>query len=199
MSDYFLYKAFLKGFVKEANGGVPGVINKPVTPKVTSPNVKTPNVPAPNVPAPNVPAPNVPAKPRLDPSNFINTKHKELPLPPEVLKAFNQVEASGLEGIIPGSNDNGRARGPLQIHKSNYADAVEWNPSLTNNASYLDTTNRVYASKVMQAYFNRYNRDGLANTNVSSLARTWNGGPKGNTKPSTLGYADKILKAYTSR
>jgi hypothetical protein len=51
-------------------------------------------------------------------------------------------------------------------------------------------TNRALARKVYQAYLERYARGATA----EQAARRWNGGPRGDQKPATLGYWRKVEK-----
>jgi hypothetical protein len=104
------------------------------------------------------------------------------------LKALNHVEASGKTGAIVG--DNGKALGPYQIHRVYWEDVAD-----KVGGKYSDVTNKAYAERVVNAYLNKYAPKAVAAKDYETLARIHNGGPRGATKPSTLGYWKKVQKA----
>ncbi len=103
----------------------------------------------------------------------------------QFLKALHQVESGGREGVIIG--DNGKALGPLQIHR------VYWNDVASKvGGRYEDVTNYNYSTKVVLAYFLKYAKDALKNKDWETLAKIHNGGPKGHKKKSTEKYWQKV-------
>jgi hypothetical protein len=105
-------------------------------------------------------------------------------------KALHQVETSGRVGHIVG--DNGKALGPLQIHRVYFQDASEFDPSLGKN--YNQVTNFDFAKRVVTAYLKRYVPSAVAKKDFETLARVHNGGPNGHKKQATLKYWDKVRK-----
>lgn len=107
--------------------------------------------------------------------------------PPESFwRALHQVETSGRRGAILG--DNGKSLGPLQISRAYHADSRV-------AGSYEQVTDLAYARRVATAYLKRYAPQAWARGDVATLARIHNGGPTGNRKAATLGYADKVRRA----
>ncbi len=105
-------------------------------------------------------------------------------------KALHMVESSGRTGRIIG--DNGKALGPLQIHREYFNDAVEADPSLGNN--YNQVTDLEFSKRVVTAYLKRYAPTAVVKKDFETLARVHNGGPRGHKNPSTLAYWNKIQK-----
>ena len=102
-----------------------------------------------------------------------------------LITALIAVESNGNDFAI---GDNGRALGPLQIHK---AVVLDVNRVTGSRHRWEDMTNRVLARKVCQAYLERYGKG----CTTEQLARKWNGGPSGDRKPATLGYWRKVEAA----
>ena len=102
-------------------------------------------------------------------------------------RALHIVETGGKLG--PTIGDQGRALGPLQIHKSYHADSRV-------AGDYSRCADLDYSKRVVTAYLQRYAPTAYAAGNVEVLARVHNGGPKGATKPATKGYATKV-KAFS--
>ena len=102
-------------------------------------------------------------------------------------RALHIVETSGKLG--PTIGDQGRALGPLQIHKSYHADSRV-------AGDYARCADLEYSKRVVTAYLQRYAPQAWAAGDVEVLARVHNGGPKGATKPATKGYATKV-KAFS--
>jgi hypothetical protein len=105
-------------------------------------------------------------------------------------KALHQVESSGRTGKILG--DNGKALGPLQIHRGYFQDASEVDPSLGKN--YNQVTDLEFSKRVVIAYLNRYVPKAVATKDFQTLARVHNGGPRGHKNPATVGYWNKVKK-----
>jgi hypothetical protein len=121
--------------------------------------------------------------------------HSIKPLPSEVIRAINMVEAGGRKVNVP-TGDHGKALGPFQIHKPYWIDALEYNPTLKTidgkPATWNDCNNYDYAVKVVNAYMNRYAKKYIGNTlqdtDVMKIALKHNGGGDPN-------YTAKIKKA----
>ena len=102
-----------------------------------------------------------------------------------LISALITVESSGNDLAI---GDQGRAIGPLQIHKTVVLDVNRFTGS---HYRHQDMTNRAAARAVCQAYLEHYGRGAT----TEQLARRWNGGPTGDRKPATLPYWRKVEKA----
>lgn len=105
--------------------------------------------------------------------------------PDSFFRALHVVETSGRTGPILG--DNGRALGPLQIHRGYHADA-------RIGGDYARCVDLEYSKRVVSAYLQRYAPQAWAAGDVSTLARIHNGGPRGDKKTATLGYAAKVTR-----
>jgi hypothetical protein len=104
--------------------------------------------------------------------------------PPESFwRALHQVETSGRHGPIVG--DGGKALGPLQIHRGFHADSRVAGP-------YERVADLAYARRVATAYFKRWAPEAFAKGDTETLARVFNGGPRGHLKAATKGYAAKV-------
>ena len=104
--------------------------------------------------------------------------------------AIWSVESDQRTGAILG--DNGNARGPLQIWRACWIDATQFDPSI--GGTYEDCADLEYAVRIFRAYTARYateRRLGRTPTDIDK-ARIWNGGPNGDKKSATLGYAEKV-------
>ena len=105
--------------------------------------------------------------------------------PASFFRALHVVETSGRTGAIIG--DNGRALGPLQIHKAYHADA-------RIGGDYSRCADLDYSKRVVTAYLQRYAPAAWAAGDVTTLARIHNGGPRGASKPATKSYSDKVAR-----
>lgn len=101
-----------------------------------------------------------------------------------LITALIAVESNGNDNAV---GDNGRALGPLQIHRAVVLDVNRFTGS---RHRWEDMTNRALARKVCQAYLEHYARGATA----EQAARRWNGGPSGDRKGATLGYWRKVEK-----
>ena len=110
-----------------------------------------------------------------------------------ILDAICQVESSG--GTNKADGDGGKAIGPFQIWRIYWTDATSYDKSL--GGTYQDCRDRVYAEKVVIAYWKRFCPDALANDDFETLARVHNGGPNGAKKERTKEYWLKVQKALT--
>ena len=105
--------------------------------------------------------------------------------PDSFFRALHIVETSGRTGAIIG--DQGRALGPLQIHRAYHADA-------RIGGDYSRCADLDYSRRVVTAYLQRYAPAAWASGDVKTLARIHNGGPKGATKTATVSYGDKVAR-----
>ena len=102
-----------------------------------------------------------------------------------LITALMIVECSGNDQAI---GDNGRALGPLQIHRGVVLDVNRFTGS---NYRHQDMTNRAAARAVCEAYLRHYGK----NCTTEQLARKWNGGgPSGDKKKATEAYWAKVKK-----
>ena len=105
--------------------------------------------------------------------------------PPSFFRALHVVETSGRTGAILG--DQGRALGPLQIHRGYHADSRV-------AGDYSRVADLDYSKRVVTAYLQRYAPAAWAAGDVTTLARIHNGGPRGHLKPATKAYGDKVAR-----
>lgn len=106
-----------------------------------------------------------------------------------LLDAMVQVESGGRLDLV---GDNGKAIGPLQIHRIYWIDAVSYDKTLVSlGGKYEDCKRLEYAEKVVVAYWNCY---ASKNASWKELACIHNGGPKGFGKKVTEGYWAKVNK-----
>ena len=102
-----------------------------------------------------------------------------------LISALIIVESSGNDLAI---GDNGRALGPLQIHRGVVQDV---NRITGSNYQWQQMTNRVQARAVCEAYLQHYGKG----CTTEQLARKWNGGgPAGDRKSATEAYWAKVKK-----
>jgi len=113
-------------------------------------------------------------------------------LPQKFLNAEIQVESSGRDNAV---GDNGRAIGCLQIHRTCWEDARQFDSSLGNYQNYSNCFNREYSCRVMSAYLHRYCPDAIRNNDFETMARVWNGGSNGRNSTRTLDYWRKVKAA----
>ena len=107
------------------------------------------------------------------------------------------TESSGREGQIMG--DNGKSRGPLQISRAAWKDAMEYDNGIGGQYEDVDTIE--YAIQVFRAYWHRYatvERLGHRAT-ANDIARIWNGGPNGFRMSSTIPYWKTISNALPTQ
>jgi len=102
-----------------------------------------------------------------------------------LISALIIVESSGNDLAI---GDNGRAIGPLQIHRGVVQDVNRFTGS---NYRHQDMTNRVQARAVCEAYLKHYGKG----KTTEDQARIWNAGPRGHhKKQATQAYWNKVRK-----
>jgi len=98
-------------------------------------------------------------------------------------RALHIVETSGKLG--PTIGDNGKALGPLQIHRAYHADSRV-------SGDYSRCADLEYSKRVVAAYLQRYAPQAWAAGDVETLARIHNGGVRGASKPATKGYGVRV-------
>jgi len=102
-----------------------------------------------------------------------------------LISALIMVESSNNDLAI---GDNGRAIGPLQIHRAVVQDV---NRITGSHYRHQDMTNRVAARAVCEAYLKHYGKG----KTTEDQARIWNGGPQGHKKKTaTQAYWNKVEK-----
>ena len=112
-----------------------------------------------------------------------------------LITALMIVESSGNDQTI---GDNGRALGPLQIHRGVVLDV---NRITGSNYRHQDMTNRAAARAVCQAYLEHYvteKRIGRKPT-IADFAKVWNSGPDGFKKTCSEKYAAKVQLQTTKQ
>lgn len=107
---------------------------------------------------------------------------------PLLLSALIQVESNG--------NDHARGRhgelGALQIKPIMVRDV---NRIMGTHYAHQQVTNRTISLFIANAYLSHYGR----NLSDESLARLWQGGPKGLRKSSTRAYARRVMRELENR
>ena len=115
--------------------------------------------------------------------------------------AIRQVETEGECDPLNAVGDRGRSRGPYQIGRIYYIDAVQYNPRLQDGGKSYENVygsgSMEYSERVMQAYMDRYATEARLGHPATDedIARIHNGGPYGFRKSSTLKYWEKV-QAY---
>ncbi len=107
--------------------------------------------------------------------------------PDSFFRALHVVETSGRTGPILG--DQGRALGPLQIHRAYHADSRV-------AGDYERVADLDYSKRVATAYLRRYAPAAWAAGDVETLARIHNGGLTGHKRASTLPYLRKFRSVF---
>jgi hypothetical protein len=106
-----------------------------------------------------------------------------------LITALIAVESSGNDLAI---GDNGRALGPLQIHRGVVLDV---NRITGSHYRWEQMTNRVQARAVCEAYLTHYGKSNSSKqATIEELARRWNGGPTGDRKVATVAYWLKVKR-----
>jgi hypothetical protein len=102
-----------------------------------------------------------------------------------LISALIMVESSGNDMAI---GDNGKAIGPLQIHRAVVLDVNRFTGS---HYRHQDMTNRAQARAVCEAYLKHYGKG----KTTEEQARIWNAGPQGHKKKTaTEAYWNKVRK-----
>lgn len=126
---------------------------------------------------------------------FITAAAATADLPAGFIDALHRVETGGRLGAVIG--DGGAARGPLQIHRGYWQDAVEYDRSI--GGRYEDVADLRYAARVVDAYMRRYAKRAYRDGDSATMARIHNGGPSGHRKAATLRYLKKFQAAGGGR
>lgn len=111
-----------------------------------------------------------------------------------LLDALVQVESSGRDDAV---GDAGNALGSLQIWRVYWSDALEHAPAI--GGAYDDVRTRVYAERVVVAYWLRYAAAAVRDGDLERLARIHNGGPRGHRRRATVGYWQRVQRAMEAR
>jgi hypothetical protein len=90
-------------------------------------------------------------------------------------RAIHQVETGGRVGPI--LSDNGKALGPLCIHRVCWLDVKD-----KIGGKYEDCADLAYSIRVLRAYCERYERKALRENDFEPLARLFNSGPNWRNK-----------------
>lgn len=98
------------------------------------------------------------------------------------LAAILAVESGGNDLAV---GDHGRALGALQIHAAVVEDVNRHHGTRYRHA---DMHDRAKAVRVASLYLQTY----APGASLEVQARVWNGGPRGASKPATLGYWAKV-------
>jgi hypothetical protein len=108
-----------------------------------------------------------------------------MPTISNLISALIMVESSGNDMAI---GDNGKAIGPLQIHRAVVLDVNRFTGS---HYRHQDMTNRAQARAVCEAYLKHYGKG----KTTEEQARIWNAGPQGHKKKTaTEAYWNKVRK-----
>lgn len=99
-----------------------------------------------------------------------------------LLAAILAVESGGNDLAI---GDHGRALGALQIHAAVVEDVNRVHKTRYRHA---DMHDRAKAVRVCSLYLATY----APGASPEVQARVWNGGPRGASKPATLGYWERV-------
>lgn len=101
-----------------------------------------------------------------------------------LLAALLAVESGGNDLAV---GDHGRARGALQIHAAVVEDV---NRHHGTRYTHRDMHDRAKAVRVCNLYLQTYAPGGSPEVQ----ARVWNGGPRGASKPATMGYWVRVKR-----
>lgn len=112
-------------------------------------------------------------------------------------KALRIVECGDVTD--PPDGDGGKAIGPYQIHHGYWRDAA-FHAAANGRGSSIygghgNCRMENYARRVVTEYLNRYAPGALRRHLFWHAARIHNGGPNGDKKRSTMGYADRVILA----
>lgn len=105
------------------------------------------------------------------------------------LAALAAVESGGDDAAV---NEREDAHGRYQIRAAALADA---NRILCTDYTLADCHDPAVAERIVRAYLGHYGA-ALSAPTPTALARIWNGGPRGNLRDATRGYAERFHRAY---
>lgn len=112
------------------------------------------------------------------------------------LAAIIMVESGGNPEAV---GDGGRSRGLMQMSRAAYDDAVEQLVSEKGSHEIPPyeqaAQSRFWSEYLFKAYMRRYVPIALFFSDYETMARTWNGGPRGAKKRSTIAYWKKVKAA----
>ena len=118
----------------------------------------------------------------------------------DLLPAIRLVETGGSpRGGLGAIGDNGNAFGPYQIWKIYHKDAATRDKTLDNYRRCLNS--KSYSERVIKAYMKRYasaaaqrlDQGKATRSDLETVARIHNGGPRGASKDSTKKYWAKVV------
>lgn len=118
----------------------------------------------------------------------------------DLLPAIRMVETGGSpNGGLGAIGDSGNALGPYQIWKIYHKDAATRDKTLDNYRRCLNS--KSYSERVIKAYMKRYaaaaaqrlDQGKATRSDLETVARIHNGGPRGATKESTKKYWAKVV------
>ena len=118
----------------------------------------------------------------------------------DLLPAIRMVETGGSpKGGLGAIGDSGNAFGPYQIWKIYHRDAATLDKTLDNYRRCLNS--KSYSERVIKAYMKRYaaaaarrlDQGKATRSDLETVARIHNGGPRGATKDSTKKYWAKVV------
>ncbi|MFP6621241.1 MAG: hypothetical protein VB877_17995 [Pirellulaceae bacterium] len=118
----------------------------------------------------------------------------------ELLPALRMVETGGSpKGGLGAIGDGGNAFGPYQIWNIYHKDAATRDKTLDNYRRCLNS--KSYSERVIKAYMKRYavaaarrlDQGKATRSDLETVARIHNGGPRGATKESTKKYWAKVV------
>ncbi len=89
-------------------------------------------------------------------------------------QAIHKTETGGRIGAIKG--DNGKALGPLQIHKICFLDVAK------KGEKYENCADLEFSKEILRRYCAKYAPKDLSNQNWEACARLWNSGPNWKSK-----------------
>lgn len=107
--------------------------------------------------------------------------------------AVAKVE-SGNRPLAPYWDVNATRLGYFSISRDVWKDATQFDKSLANGTWEQCQKDKAYGAKVMLAYLRRYCPAAVKANDYQTMARVWNGGPKGATKQATVKYWTKVKK-----
>ena len=116
------------------------------------------------------------------------TKKMWIAFPSSLCDAIRRVETGGHPAPATAVGDGGRSIGPLQISRACWQDAREHDPAI--GGRYEDCKNLEYAKRIFWAYLDRW----APNDDYETMARTWNGGPRGPWKAATDTYWVRVQR-----
>ena len=104
--------------------------------------------------------------------------------------AIRSVESGGDDRAV---GDGGASRGPYQIQRAYWTDALLMTSGVLPGYDAL-VWDRATSEQIMRWYWGRYCPDALRDFDFETLARIHNGGPAGARKAATAPYWNKVKK-----